>query len=185
MSKRKKREGKNEKLVIRPVREGDLKAIYEIAIEAYRYPWTFEELKKSLQLNSVGTQVAELGNGENWRVAGYMIYQCDDLVFINAIHIIQWAVEKNMRRKGIGRKIFQHALKASKWFKGAVRIITFVPESNKNVKKFLSEMQFEEVEVLPAFYKNPSQDACFMQYITDKCFHNRLLPYFFNEHYGW
>lgn len=84
------------------------------------------------------------------QVLGYIIFSPDG-------HIISIAVHPHYRRKGIGTKLIERAIKNS----GTKRVWAEVRRSNKVAQAFYSHLGFEFVDVVKNYYGD--EDALIVQ----------------------
>ncbi len=133
----------------------DLPEVLEIERQSFEFAWTEEDFLRCLeQRNCVGT-VARVGE----EVVGYMVYQ----ILKNRIHLLNFAVAPQWRRKGIGTQMVER-LKKRLVQQGRQRITLEVRETNLPAQLFFRHCGFRAVCVLRDFYENTTEDAYLMQY---------------------
>lgn len=147
------------KLHVRWMIRRDMPEVLDIESSVFEHAWTEEDFIKCLrQRNCIG-MVAE--DEDNGRVRGYFIYE----MHTNRIHLLNFAVEKAVHRRGVGRRMMQKIqLKLSS--QRRTRVLCEVRESNVDAQLFLKAMGFKAVSVLREFYDehDVSEDAYVMQY---------------------
>ncbi len=133
----------------------DLPAVLEIERQSFEYAWTEEDFLRCLeQRNCVGTVVRV-----DDQIVGYMIYQMHK----NRIHLLNFAVAPQWRRKGVGTQMIQR-LKKRLVQQGRQRITLEVRETNLPAQLFFRHCGFRAICVLHGFYENTTEDAYLMQY---------------------
>src|SRR6188474_3566621 len=77
----------------------DMPEVLTIEEQAFEFPWSEEDFIRCLrQRNCIG-MVAE----HNERVVGFMIYELHK----NRLHILNFAVQEEFRRRGVGTQMIQ------------------------------------------------------------------------------
>ena len=79
---------------VRPMVYSDLPQVWQLEQLVFPDPWSFQSFKESLKDERVDAWVTESGN----QIIGYMVTLC----FADEIHILNFAVDTQCRRKGIG-----------------------------------------------------------------------------------
>lgn len=133
----------------------DMPAVIEIEQQSFEFPWSEDEFIRCLrQRNCIG-MVAEQENN----VCGFMIYELHK----NRLHLLNFAVAENVRRKGIGSAMIDKlASKLSSDRRN--RIMLEVRETNLDAQIFFRERGFRAISVLRSFYEDSPEDAYLMQY---------------------
>ncbi len=90
-------------------------------------------------------------NTQEDQICGYIIFSPEG-------HIISIAVHPQYRRKGIGTKLIERAMKNSR----TKRIWAEVRRSNKVAQAFYSHLGFKFVDVVPNYYED--EDALIVQW---------------------
>jgi ribosomal-protein-alanine N-acetyltransferase len=133
----------------------DLTSVLEIESSCFEFPWSEDEFIRCLrQRNCIG-MVAE----DDGRVVGFMIYE----LHRTRLHVLNFAVHPDARRRGIGRAMIQKLttkLSADR----RTRITLEVRETNLDAQKFFRSMSFRAIALLRDFYEDTTEDAYLMQY---------------------
>ena len=133
----------------------DMPEVLTIEASAFEFPWSEEDFVRCLrQRNCIG-MVAE----HNERVVGFMIYELHK----NRLHILNFAVGQQFRRKGIGTQMIRKLIgKLSPQRRS--RIMLEVRETNLSAQLFFRDIGFRAISLLRDFYEDTTEDAYLMQY---------------------
>ena len=133
----------------------DMASVLAIEASCFEYAWTEEDFIRCLrQRNCIG-MVAEVDN----QVVGFMIYELHK----TRLHILNFAVDADHRRRGIGRSMLEKLLgKLSHERRN--RIMLEVRETNLEAQLFFKTLGFRAISVLRDFYDDTIEDAYLMQY---------------------
>lgn len=133
----------------------DMPSVTKIEGESFEFRWTEEDFIRCLrQRNCIG-MIAEKED----QVVGYMLYELHK----NRLHILNFAVDLEHRREGIGTKMISKLIgKLS--FERRNRIMLEVRDSNLEAHLFFKKLGFKAVSVLKEFYEDTYDDAYLMQY---------------------
>lgn len=133
----------------------DMTSVLGIEASCFEYAWTEEDFIRCLrQRNCIG-MVAEVDN----QVVGFMIYELHK----TRLHILNFAVDADHRRRGIGRSMLEKLLgKLSHERRN--RIMLEVRETNLEAQLFFKTLGFRAISVLRDFYDDTIEDAYLMQY---------------------
>ena len=134
----------------------DMPAVLAIENQCFEFAWTEEDFIRCLrQRNCIG-MVAEKDD----QVVGFMIYELHK----NRLHILNFAVNVDHRRCGVGHAMFSKLLgKLSHERRN--RIMLEVRETNLEAQLFFRESGFKAVSVLRDFYDDTTEDAYLMQFL--------------------
>lgn len=132
----------------------DMPDVLGIENDCFEFSWTEEDYIRCLrQRNCIG-MVAECDD----RVVGFMIYELHK----NRLHILNFAVHSDYRRRGIGNTMMQKLLgKLSQERRN--RIMLEVRETNLDAQLFFKNIGFKAISVLRDFYDDATEDAYLMQ----------------------
>ncbi len=132
----------------------DMADVLGIEDHSFEFPWSEEDFVHCLrQRNCIG-MVAECEG----RVVGFMIYELHK----NRLHILNFAVHRNFRRRGIGKEMANKLLgKLSNQRRS--RILLEVRETNLCAQVFFRAAGFRAVGVLRDFYEDSDEDAYLME----------------------
>ena len=132
-------------MIIRKFKPEDVKRVYEIECMSFQQSYGVNIF---LQLHEMGIGffVAE---EENY-VVGYVIFW---LKYENQGHIISIAVDKNHRRKGVGKQLLIKAISILSLL-DINRIYLEVNENNIEAVEFYKNFSFVVDRVVPRYYEN-------------------------------
>ncbi len=133
----------------------DMAAVLDIESQCFEFAWSEEDFIRCLrQRNCIG-MVAE----EDDKVVGFMIYELHK----TRLHILNFAVGADHRRKGIGNAMIAKLLgKLSHERRN--RIMLEVRETNLEAQLFFKNVGFKAISVLRDFYDDTVEDAYLMQF---------------------
>ena len=144
-----------EKLHIRWMIRRDLIEVSDIEQSAFEFPWAEKDFVICLcRRNCIG-MVAELGG----RVVGFTVYE----LFARRIHVLNFAVSLDHRRKGVGSEMAKKLIGKLE-SQRRTRLSLEVRETNLAAQMFFSSHGFRATSVLRDFYDDVSEDAYLMQY---------------------
>ena len=132
-------------MIIRKFKPEDIKRVYEIEYMSFRQSYGINVFQGLYDMG-MGFFVAE----DEGYVVGYVIFW---LKYQNQGHIISIAVDKNYRRKGIGRKLLIKAISLLSLL-DIDRIYLEVNETNKSAVEFYKSFPFVVDRVVPGYYDN-------------------------------
>ena len=133
----------------------DMPAVLATESRCFEFAWSEEDFIRCLrQRNCIG-MVAE----EDDQVVGFMIYELHK----NRLHILNFAVHPDHRRKGVGLAMISKLLgKLSQERRN--RIMLEVRETNLEAQLFFKSLGFRAISVLRDFYDDAAEDAYLMQF---------------------
>ncbi|EMI26529.1 ribosomal-protein-alanine acetyltransferase [Rhodopirellula europaea SH398] len=133
----------------------DMPDVLGIETNCFEFAWSEDDFIRCLrQRNCIG-MVAECDE----RVAGFMIYELHK----NRLHILNFAVHSDYRRRGIGNTMMRKLLgKLSQERRN--RIMLEVRETNLEAQLFFKSLGFKAISVLRDFYDDATEDAYLMQF---------------------
>ncbi len=145
----------------------DMPEVLEIETGSFEFPWSEEDFIRCLrQRNCIG-MVAEYDE----RVVGFMIYELHK----NQLHILNFAVHPDFRRRGIGESMVQKLIgKLSHQRRN--RILLEVRETNLSAQLFFRRAGFRAVSVLRDFYDDTTEDAYLMQFRYQPSESEAIMP---------
>ncbi len=133
----------------------DMPAVLNIESQCFEFSWTEEDFIACLrQRNCIG-MVAEVDGN----VVGFMIYELHK----NRLHVLNFAVGSEYRRRGIGSQMVGKLL-AKLSTERRNRVMLEVRETNLAAQLFFKSLEFKAVSVLREFYDDAEEDAYLMQY---------------------
>lgn len=110
-----------------------------IAAASFPDPWNEEEFTRRCQDRNVIPKVVE---DQNEQVIGYMVYA----LYSDRIHLLNFAVDPNCRRQGVGTALISH-LKAKLTRERRQRIYLETPESFLAAQQFYRSQGFRAYEI--------------------------------------
>ncbi|MEN4018305.1 MAG: ribosomal protein S18-alanine N-acetyltransferase [Methanobacterium sp.] len=140
-------------MIIREFKRPDIKRVLEIETDSFKDPYPPHILIDIYNLGA-GFLVAQHYN----IIVGYIIFW---IRYEDEGHIISLAVDKKYRKKGVGKKLVDHAITIFK--KCNVKEIKLeVRIGNRDARKFYRKIGFEEKEILKDYYED-GEDAVIMK----------------------
>ena len=145
---------RDDNIVIEDMKEDDLFDVMEIEKEAFSDPWTFEMFHSEL-LNSLSHLwvVKEISG----KLIGYICFWR----VVDETHILNIAVHKQFRRKGIARNILLFAIDYWK-IDGVKTVLLEVRQSNMAAQELYGKFGFNIIVNRTKYYKKPVEDALVM-----------------------
>ena len=145
---------KEENIVIEDMKEDDLFDVIEIEKEAFSDPWTYEMFHSELSNSFSRLWVVREISG---KLIGYICFWR----VVDETHILNIAVQKHYRRKGIARNILVFAI--DYWKRDGVKTVLLeVRRSNKAAQELYEKFGFNVIVSRKRYYKNPVEDALVM-----------------------
>lgn len=136
-------------MIIEKMNLSHLDGVVKIENECFAHPWSREDLKSQIDLETSCFLVAVDGD----TVAGYMGLQ----IFSGEGYVTNVAVLPEYRRQGIAQKLILQQLKNDMTF-----ITLEVREGNISAIKLYEKMGIENVGIRPKFYTDPTENAVIM-----------------------
>lgn len=134
---------------INKLEEQYVDGVCEIERVCFSNPWSKEDIRKQLELETSHFLVAVADN----KVVGYMGLQ----IFSGEGYVTNIAVLPDFRRQGIARALISEQMKNEMEF-----ITLEVREGNKAAISLYEKEGFEQVGLRPKFYSDPTEDAVIM-----------------------
>ena len=136
---------------IRGAAFGDVLSIGLIERDSFADPWGSREFTSAVEAQQAIFLVAEDANGV---VIGYVIA----LTVLDEAEILNLAVRRGDRGKGLGRKLLDAAIDQAS-SRGAEQVFLEVRESNEAARKLYASRGFTEVTRRRGYYRDPLEDA--------------------------
>lgn len=153
MMAEKKREDFLSCLIFRAMEEKDLPEIEKIESETFKDPWPYEALKYELKENPFCHSFSLENKG---KIAGYAFLHIHDCFS----HLVNIAVEKNFRGRGVGEYLLKEVIKRAK-INGAVNMVLEVREGNVPAINLYMKFGFKIERKQKKYYHN-GEDALIM-----------------------
>ncbi|HHY13950.1 MAG TPA: ribosomal protein S18-alanine N-acetyltransferase [Thermoanaerobacterales bacterium] len=137
----------------------DIRKALEIEAHSFTTPWTHYAFLTELRDNSFADYFVakiKLSDGE-YILIGYI----GMWGIMDEAHITTFAVHEEYRCKGVGRKLLEHAIKAS-IDKGIVNMTLEVRKSNEPAKHLYEKLGFEVRGIRKKYYSDDNEDALIM-----------------------
>jgi len=127
--------------------------IARIELESNRPPWS-----ERLFLNEFGNPCSlTFGARRDGELVAFVVAHS----VIDEAHIVNFAVDKRVRRQGVGRELLSYLL--NDLFKRGVRWVTLeVRRSNQAARGLYDGMGFQEVGIRAGYYPDNQEDALVM-----------------------
>ncbi|HTP66769.1 MAG TPA: ribosomal protein S18-alanine N-acetyltransferase [Geobacteraceae bacterium] len=141
--------------VVRPMTENDLEAILAIECDSFSRPWSRNNFLDELKSDHSFPMVAVDHEGA---IIGYIM----PMLYLDEGHILDVAVRRDRRGKGIGRRLVERVLLFCRE-RGASFVALEVRVSNKAAIALYHQAGFVEKGRRRKYYEN-SEDAILMEY---------------------
>lgn len=141
-------------LFIRKMTLDDLQQVVEIDQISFPLPWPPHSFRYELTDNPASRCWVAESDG---RVVAMLI----GWLFVDEIHIATLATHPAFRRRGIGKRLLLHALRAARE-EGAVRSFLEVRESNEAARQMYLSFGYVEDGRRREYYKDNREDAILM-----------------------
>ena len=148
----------NDKIEVRWMIRRDMGEILDIEKESFSSPWAEEDFIKYLKERNVIGMVAEIGDGNDDQIVGYMVYS----LYKDRLELKNFAVHPDFRRQGVGTKLAEK-LKGKLSTSRRTRVVTHVSEGNYRAQKFFSSKGFRATGVIKNHFST-GEDAYAFQY---------------------
>ena len=133
----------------------DMPSVLSIENESFEFRWSEADFIRCLRGRNCIGMVPEIDD----QVVGFMIYELHK----NRLHILNFAVTKEMRGRGIGKAMIDKLIgKLSHECRN--RIMLEVRETNLNALLFFKSLGFRAISILRGWYDDTEEDAYLMQY---------------------
>lgn len=140
-------------IVIRPMKEEDLKQIIEIENRNFAIPWSYESFQDALN----NPDNIYLSASENGKIKGYIgLWRILDEGDITNVSVLEEA-----QNQGIASMLMKHVLKMAVE-RGIVACTLEVRVGNSKAIHIYKKFGFQEVGIRPGFYEKPREDAMIM-----------------------
>jgi [ribosomal protein S18]-alanine N-acetyltransferase len=136
-------------------REDHVEKILEIEALSFSSPWSPNGFIQEIE-NPMASVWAAMDDG---KITGFVCYW----VLEFEIHLLNFAVHPEWRRKGTGRFLLNHMIKEAV-SKRHESIWLEVRASNAGAVKLYQELGFEHVGVRPKYYDDTQEDALIMRF---------------------
>ncbi len=139
--------------IFRKMTEADIEAIARLEADTFSDAWTVKGITETFRGNQSMITVAE----EDGCVIGYCILY----YVLDEGEIARIAVEKGMRRKGVGDRLLAAAISDGEKM-GLTHLFLEVRESNESARRFYEKHGFLKDGIRKGFYENPREEAVLM-----------------------
>lgn len=152
-----------DEILISPLAESDIPSILEIEYDSQPEPWSekafVEEINRSNSMVLVARLFTKVSGDRNPEViAGYICFWSVE----DEIQILNIAVRKTLRRKGIARKLIELAIQIGD--RHNARLVTLeVRKSNLAARRLYESFGFRTVGERPDYYGAQKESAILME----------------------
>jgi ribosomal-protein-alanine N-acetyltransferase len=143
-------------LVIERMALEDMDEVVKIENQSFSDPWKREFFSEEIRNNFASPLVAKLDQ----KVVGYACLW----IFFGELQIANIAVEKDFRRRGIGRKILERIIAYAR-DKSCLKITLDVRESNREAIDLYNKFGFKIAGRRKKYYRFPVEDSLIMEKI--------------------
>lgn len=144
---------------MRPMRQEDLDSVLEIESASFSHPWIRRHFLDEIESPFGFPTVATLPDGA---IAGYLCLK----QILDEAEILDVAVDRSLRGKGVGRLLVESALAASR-ASGVALVALEVRVTNADAIALYLRAGFREVRRRKKYYDN-GEDAILMDYTFSK-----------------
>lgn len=136
-------------VIIRTATQKDIKDIYNIETQCFTRPWSYVSILSDLSCNELARYVVA-------EIDGNLVGYCSMHIVVDEGHIMNIAVLKDFRRRGIAEKLLKKTIELSK----AVFFTLEVRMSNFGAVRLYEKFGFEIMGRRPKYYGD--EDALIM-----------------------
>lgn len=136
-------------VIIRTATQKDIKDIYNIETQCFTRPWSYVSILSDLSCNELARYVVA-------EIDGNLVGYCSMHIVVDEGHIMNIAVLKDFRRRGIAEKLLKKTIELSK----AVFFTLEVRMSNFGAVQLYEKFGFEIMGRRPKYYGD--EDALIM-----------------------
>ncbi len=140
---------------IRWMIELDMPSVLRIENESYEFPWQEDDFRRTLRIKNCIGMVAD----HEGVVAGFMVHE----IHKTRIHLLNFAVSKEMRRLRVGSQMVAKLIKKLS-VQRRNRIVLEIRERNLAAQLFFRKCGFRAINTLHNFFNDTPEDAYLMQY---------------------
>ena len=140
--------------MIRLMTEDDIFGVIQIENEAFSDPWSLSSFIDVVNENFEYAIVYETDD----EIIGYAVLQ----TLVDEAHLINIAVKKGFRHKGIGKEILSFLIEHFRE-KNYMRMFLDVRVSNKSAVKLYESMGFKNIYRQKSLYQKPCEDGFLME----------------------
>ncbi len=141
-------------MIIRPMTEEDVEAVFLIEENSFPDPWSRKSIRGTLRENNSYMLVAE----ENGVIAGFL----NSTFLFDELNLNRIAVLKEFRRKKAAAQLIQNMLDFCK-NNGIKRVMLEVRKSNIPAQALYKSFGFTLLGERPNFYQNPLESGLIME----------------------
>jgi len=142
-------------LIISPMSIEDLPSVMELEQESFSTPWSLDAFAAELERDISHFHVAR--EEEGGAVLGFICFW----TLMDEAHILNIAVNKEYRRRGVGRALAIGALKAARRL-GAKTATLEVREKNRPATGLYEGLGFVRAGLRVGYYEKPNDNAVIM-----------------------
>ncbi len=144
-------------IYLEPMTSQDVESILEIESESNLEPWSarcfLEEMGRSYSRVRVARDGHRMG-----RIVGYICFW----LIVDELQILNVAVHKDYRRRGIGRKLLSYALDTGVVRNARVAVLE-VRQSNTSARSLYGQLGFRPLGIRPNYYGGITESAILME----------------------
>ncbi len=156
-------------ITVSPPAKSDIPSILEIECDSQPEPWTEKAFLEEISRANSSLLVARLPKGASVsalppEVAGYICFW----LVAGEIQILNLAVRKTLRRRGIARRLIELAIRTG-WEQHAGFVTLEVRKSNIAARKLYESFGFEVTGERPDYYGAQKESAILMKLEIPGC----------------
>ena len=146
-------------MIIRPMTEEDVEAVFLLEQECFPDPWSRKSIKGTLREEKSYLLVAE----ENGKICGYL----NSTYILDEMNLNRIAISKDFRRRNIGYSLLSDMINFCK-NNGIKRVMLEVRVSNFPAQNLYKAFGFTVLGERKNFYSNPIEAGLIMEKVMEE-----------------
>ncbi len=146
------------RIQFRPMRRSDLDGVMVVNHQSFAHPWSADLIRREL-LHDWSTILLAVEEGPEGEVLlGFIVFW----LIHDEVHVLNVAVAREHRRRGIARALMQEAAERGRARKA--RLVTLeVRAGNAPAIALYRQLGYRDVAVRPRYYAEENEDALVME----------------------
>lgn len=143
-------------LTIRRMQDDDLQAVHRLETAIFKDPWTYNNFKSEIENNKFSYPCVMLADQS---IIGYAVVW----YFSTEVHISNFAIHPDHRKKGLGERLLNHILHKFKTYETAY---LEVRRSNMAAINLYSKYAFKTLYTRTAYYSDGEDALVMVKYLN-------------------